>query len=101
MFEGVRQAGEAGAFIAGADPIPQLADYHRGTVILAHDDLEAILQLELMGGLGTAGQAQAADQAEQAAGKGAVDKVGHGKAFLFGKRTLRLATLRTSLAKSA
>jgi len=52
VFEGVGQAGEPGCLVAGADPVPELGNHHRGAVVFTHYDLQAVVEAELVGGLG-------------------------------------------------
>ena len=52
VFEGVGQAGLSGRLIAGADLVPELGDHYRRPVIFSDDHLEAVIQKELVGGLG-------------------------------------------------
>ncbi len=69
VLQGVRQAGLARGFVAGTDLVPDLRDHHRGAVVFAHHDLEAVVEDEFVGGLhiGGEGRERQAERAEQQA----------------------------------
>ncbi|MCY1431719.1 hypothetical protein D9M71_476950 [compost metagenome] len=63
------QAGLARGLVAGADLVPNLRDHHRGAVVFADHDLQAIVEDEFVGGLhiGGEGRERQAERAEQQA----------------------------------
>src|SRR5690606_30430995 len=72
---------------AGADLVPELRDHHRRAVILADDDLQAIVEAEFVGRLGLGGEGRQghAERAEKQAGAAA------GESFHRGLLTCRAA----------
>ncbi|MCY1405132.1 hypothetical protein D9M71_203660 [compost metagenome] len=73
VFQGMGQTGLPWGLVTGADLVPDLGNHHRGTVILAHDDLQAIVEDELVGRLGIGGKSgkRQTNCAEQQAGSAA------------------------------
>src|SRR5690606_25842872 len=81
VFQRVGQPRGTGLFIAGADLVPELADHHRGALILADNDLEAVVEAEFMGGLGFGGQCQQRHKSAEQRGGAAVNRMRHKGTF--------------------
>ncbi|MNP28769.1 hypothetical protein D3C76_1217600 [compost metagenome] len=56
VFQGMGQAGLARRLVTGADLVPDLRNHHRCAVIFTYDDLQAIVEDKLVGGLGIGGK---------------------------------------------